>query len=118
IAPTEYPPDNGIRLPENAISPTTAATAAKLIETQMARDASRAADVSVLTVVGFAGLSSSGSASVTPTIVGWHANLLDGRTGDQNTPLPLPASWSLVSSLYWLSLNASSFPNVPRPDSR
>src|SRR5699024_200060 len=70
IVPTENPPDNGIRLPENAISPTTAATAAKLIETQIARDASRAADVSVLTVVGLAGLSSSGSASVTPTIVG------------------------------------------------
>src|SRR5699024_12648992 len=70
IVPTEYPPDNGIRLPENAISPTAAATAAKLIEPQIARDASRAADVSVLTVVGLAGLSSSGSASVTPTSVG------------------------------------------------
>src|SRR5699024_5606187 len=58
VVPPEYPPDNGIRLPENAISPTTAATAAKLIDSQIARDASRAADVSVLTVVGLAGLSS------------------------------------------------------------
>src|SRR5699024_10824133 len=70
IVPTEYPPANGIRLPENALSPTTAATAAKLIETQIARDASRAEDVSVLTVVGLAGSSRSRPASGTPTIVG------------------------------------------------